>query len=106
MRLGELLSGLRVRSVTGDLDTEIFGLSYDSRHVSSGDLFFAIRGTRQDGNRFIPRAIAKGAGGVVSALAPVQSVDMPWIQVQDERAALAVIAGNFYEHPTQQLHVI
>jgi UDP-N-acetylmuramoyl-L-alanyl-D-glutamate--2,6-diaminopimelate ligase len=106
MRLRELLSGLNARSVTGDLDTEISDLSYDSRKVSSGDLFFAIRGTRQDGNRFMPRAIAKGASAVVSALAPVTGIAMPWIQVHDERAALATIAGNFYEHPTRQLHLI
>src|SRR5262245_9956781 len=106
MRLGELLSGLNARSVTGDLDTDILGLSYDSRRTSSGDLFFAIRGTRQDGNRFMPRAIAKGAAAVVSALAPVSGLAMPWIQVQDERAALAHIAGNFYDHPTRELHLI
>jgi UDP-N-acetylmuramoyl-L-alanyl-D-glutamate--2,6-diaminopimelate ligase len=106
MRLGELLSGLHARSVTGDLDTEIVGLAYDSRQVSPGELFFAIRGTRKDGNRFMPKAIANGAVAVVSSLEPVRSVSMPWIQVSDERAAMAVIAGNFYGHPTRQLHLI
>ena len=73
---------------------------------SLGFLFFAIRGTRLDGNRFIPKAIAKGAAAVVSALAPVQSVAMPWIQVDDEREAMARIAANFYGHPTENLHLI
>jgi UDP-N-acetylmuramoyl-L-alanyl-D-glutamate--2,6-diaminopimelate ligase len=54
----------------------------------------------------MPKAIAKGAAAVVSALAPVSGLAMPWIQVQDERAALAQIAGNFYEHPTRELHLI
>ena len=71
MTLRELLSGLKVRSVAGDLDTEILGLAYDSRAVRPGFLFFAIRGTRLDGNRFMPKAIVKGAAAVVSALAPV-----------------------------------
>jgi len=106
MRLIELLSGLNARRVTGDLDTEILGLSYDSRQVTAGDLFFAIRGTRQDGNRFMPKAIAKGAVAVVSALDPVTSVAMPWIQVDDERKAMAVIAANFYGRPTGRLHLI
>jgi len=106
MTLRELISGLNARSVTGDLDTEILGLAYDSRHVSAGQLFFAIRGTRLDGNRFMPRAIAKGAVAVVSALDPVQGVAMPWIQVADERAAMATIAGNFYGHPTKDLHLV
>jgi UDP-N-acetylmuramoyl-L-alanyl-D-glutamate--2,6-diaminopimelate ligase len=106
MRLGDLLTGLKARRVFGDLDTDILGLAYDSRRVSAGDLFFAIRGTRQDGNRFMPKAIAKGAAAVVSALDPVQAVAMPWIQVNDERAAMAAIAGNFYGHPTKDLHLI
>jgi UDP-N-acetylmuramoyl-L-alanyl-D-glutamate--2,6-diaminopimelate ligase len=92
--------------VSGDLDTEIGGIAYDSRQVSAGDLFFAIRGTRMDGNRFIPRAVAKGAAAVVSALDPVDGVAMPWIQVADERRALAVIAGNFYRNPTRNLHLV
>src|SRR5690242_2833555 len=106
MTLGELLSGLRARSVTGDLDTEILGLAYDSRAVLPGYLFFAIRGTRLDGNRFMPKAITKGAAAVASALAPVSALAMPWIQVDDERSAMAAIAANFYRHPTRQLHLV
>src|SRR5438067_2870112 len=106
MTLHELLSGVNVRATNGDLDTEILGLSYDSRSVSLGFLFFAIRGTRLDGNRFMLKAIAKGAAAVVSALAPVQSAAMPWIQVDDEREAMARIAANFYGRPTENLHLI
>jgi UDP-N-acetylmuramoyl-L-alanyl-D-glutamate--2,6-diaminopimelate ligase len=106
MTLRELISGLKARGVRGDLDTEILGLAYDSRQVSAGDLFFGIRGTRLDGNRFMPRAIANGAVAVVSALDPVQTVALPWIQVVDERVAMAAIAGNFYGHPTKDLHLI
>ena len=106
MTIGELLKGCSVRSVTGDLDTEILGLAYDSRAVQPGYLFFAIRGTRLDGNRFMPKAIVKGAVAVVSALAPVPALAMPWIQVDDERAAMAAIAGNFFDHPTRKLHLV
>jgi UDP-N-acetylmuramoyl-L-alanyl-D-glutamate--2,6-diaminopimelate ligase len=106
MMLRELLSGLNARRVAGDLETPIAGIAYDSRQVSEGDLFVAIRGTRMDGNRFMPKAIAKGAAAVVSALEPVQGVPMPWIQVDDERAAMATIAGNFYGNPTRNLHLV
>src|SRR5678815_2357986 len=106
MTLGELLTGFNARRVTGDLETEILGLAYDSRRVSGGDLFFAIRGAKQDGNRFMPKAIAKGAAAVVSVLDPVQQLAMPWVQVVDERLAMAALAGNFYGHPTRRLHLV
>ena len=105
MKLRELLSGLNGR-ITGGLDTEILGLAYDSRKVLPGFLFAAIRGTRTDGNRFLPQAIANGAAGIVSCAPPLESLAMPWIQVDDERAALAILAANFYQHPTEELHLV
>src|SRR5215470_15208306 len=106
MNLRELLKGCSIRTVAGDLDVEILGLAYDSREVFPGCAFFAIRGTRTDGNRFVPKAIAGGAAAVVSASPPIASLRMPWIQVDDERAALAAMAGNFYGHPTWRLHLV
>ena len=106
MKVRELLEGCSVRTTAGDLDTEILGLAYDSRDVSPGYLFAAIRGTRTDGNRYVPQAIAKGAAAVLSASPSIESIAMPWIQVDDERAALAALAGNFFGHPTEKLHLI
>jgi UDP-N-acetylmuramoyl-L-alanyl-D-glutamate--2,6-diaminopimelate ligase len=105
MKLRDLLSGLNVRA-SGDLDTEILGLAYDSRGVAPGYLFIAIRGIRADGNRFVPEAVAKGAAAVVSSAPRLESVTVPWIQAEDERRVLAQSAGNFYGHPTERLHLI
>jgi UDP-N-acetylmuramoyl-L-alanyl-D-glutamate--2,6-diaminopimelate ligase len=106
MKLRELLKDCSIRTFAGDLDVEILGLAYDSRDVSPGCVFCAIRGIRTDGNRFVPKAIAQGAAAVVSASPPIPSLLMPWIQVNDERAALAGMAGNFYGHPTEKLHLV
>src|SRR5881628_3846820 len=106
MKLEELLKGCSLRAAAGDLGVEILGLAYDSRRVRPGDAFFAIRGTRMDGNRFVPNAIEKGAAAIVSALPATPPVSVPWIEVGDERLALARVAGNFYGHPTAQLHLI
>jgi UDP-N-acetylmuramoyl-L-alanyl-D-glutamate--2,6-diaminopimelate ligase len=106
MKLRELLKDCSIRTFAGDLDVEILGLAYDSREVFPGCVFFAIRGTRTDGNYFVPKAIARGAAAVVSASPPIPSLLMPWIQMNDERAALATMAGNFYGRPTEKLHLI
>lgn len=56
MKLRELLCGIEVLEVHADLETEISGVSYDSRQTKSGDLFAAIAGYETDGHRFIPMA--------------------------------------------------
>jgi UDP-N-acetylmuramoyl-L-alanyl-D-glutamate--2,6-diaminopimelate ligase len=106
MTLRELLAGCSVRSTAGSLDAEIGSIAYDSREVTRGTLFVAVRGTRTDGNKFVPQAIAKGAAAIVSSSLPITGIAMPWIQVDDERAALAGLAANFFRHPTRNLHLI
>ena len=59
MKLKTLLDQLEIVSATADPETEIRGISYDSRKTEEGDLFVAIRGFETDGHRFIPNAIEK-----------------------------------------------
>ena len=40
---------------------EIGGITADSRSVKRGDLFVAVPGTKTDGLRFVPQALAAGA---------------------------------------------
>ena len=60
-----------VASVTGgtprpvDPDREFSGVSIDTRTLTPGDLFVAIRGQRFDGADFAGAAIDAGAGGIV-----------------------------------------
>jgi UDP-N-acetylmuramoyl-L-alanyl-D-glutamate--2,6-diaminopimelate ligase len=107
MVLRSLLCGCNVRSTTGNLDAEVLGIAYDSRRVSPGFAFVAIRGTRSDGNRFVAPAIAGGAVAIVSAEPPPEGHHAPaWIHVADDRLALAILAANFYRHPTSALQLI
>jgi len=106
MKLRDLIAGCNVQAIFGDLETEIPGLAYDSRKVSPGFVFVAVRGMQTDGNQFIPQAIVKGAGGIVSSLPPNEAIAVPWVQVHDEREALACLAANFYCHPTTELQLI
>ena len=56
MLLKEILRDIPLLGMTADPETEIGGVSYDSRNTCPGDLFAAIVGTVSDGHRFIPAA--------------------------------------------------
>lgn len=63
------------------------GVAFDSREIVPGDLFVAMRGEATDGHRFIDRAIAAGAAGVITE----QPVDHPHVLVADSAAALTAL---------------
>lgn len=102
MRLAALLQGCAVVRVSGSVDVEVSALTLDSRQAGPGSVFFAVRGMKADGNAFVSDAIARGAVAVVSAL-PATNATAVWIQVQDERAALAAMAANYHGRPMDKL---
>ena len=104
MKLRELLRGLTVLECTADLEKEITNVFYDSRRVTEGSLFVAISGFAADGNRFIPMALSKGAVAVVTAKRPEGEV--PYILVESDRMALAMLGCNFYGHPAGAMTMI
>ena len=105
MKLRELLRDVPVRETQGDLDVEITSVTPDSRLVRPGALFVAIPGTAKDGTEFIAQAIEKGAVAVVTP-PPTAHRPLPTVTVDDPRAALAVIAANFYGRPAEKLSLV
>ena len=61
MKLKELIKDIEVLSTNAAPDTEISGISYDSRLTRPGDLFVAIKGFETDGHRYIPKAMERRA---------------------------------------------
>jgi UDP-N-acetylmuramoyl-L-alanyl-D-glutamate--2,6-diaminopimelate ligase len=106
MELRAVLDGCSVVHTRGDLNASISGITLDSRQVAPGFIFVAIRGFKADGNRFVPDAIARGASAIVSAVSGDNYPTTTWIQVSDEREALASLAASFYGHPARKLHAI
>ena len=104
MKLKELLKEICVLECTADLETEIESVHYDSRKVTENSLFVAISGFASDGNRFIPMALGKGAVAVVTAKKP--EGDAPYILVDSDRMALAMLGCNFYGHPAKSMTMI
>ncbi len=114
MRLSALLSALprdqgplRVEN-RGDDDPVIRSLTYDSRSVSAGDLFFALKGIDVDGHDYLQQAIDLGAAAVVVNEVP-SHLDLRGRSaavVRDSRRALAPIANQFYGDPSSELTLI
>lgn len=103
MKLRELLDGLDIVSMDADPDTEVTALVADSRKVTPGAVFVAVRGYESDGHRFIPAAVAAGAAVVIGEEAPEGT---PAVIVSDSRRAMAVAAGNFYGNPSRRMRMI
>ena len=105
MKLRELLAGLEILSANVDLETEIAGVSYDSRQVRPGELFVAFKGYTADGHRFIPQAMASGAAAALCQVPP-EDGNIPYVRVPDSRRALAVLGANFFGHPADAMTMV
>lgn len=120
MRLSEVIRGVTVSKMyyliygqmTPTQELEIQSVSYDSRNISRGGLFVAIRGTAADGHKFVGDAIDRGAGCVImedDSLLPdsffLHKGAMK-IVVPDSRIALAQVSSNYFGNPSEKLKMI
>ena len=104
MKLKELLKNIAVLESNADMEMDIESVAYDSRKVTPGSLFVAITGFASDGNRFIPMALEKGAKVVVTAKKP--EGEIPYVLVESDRLALAMLGVNFYGNPARSMTMI
>ncbi|MCI8680039.1 MAG: UDP-N-acetylmuramoyl-L-alanyl-D-glutamate--2,6-diaminopimelate ligase [Oscillospiraceae bacterium] len=104
MKLGELLHNIPILETNADLEQEITGVSYDSRHTSPGDLFIALEGYETDGHRFIPMAREKGAACVLCQKAPQDGG--PYVRTGDSRGALAQAGRNWFGDPAGEMTMV
>lgn len=95
--------GLRV-DLFGDPSTPVSGLSFDSRLVQPGDLFFCVPGTSTDGHRFAPEAVAAGAGAL--CVERRLDVDTPQLVVTDVRRVMARVSAAFFGSPVDALVIL
>ncbi len=110
MRLDEIIRGIAITDRRGRFDGEVARITCDSRQVTSGDLFVAVRGGAADGHDFIGQALAKGAAGILgeswpNEMAATNGERPNVVLVPNSRRALALTAANFYGQPSKKLHV-
>ena len=101
MRLDELIPGGGPAAGTA---VEITGVSYDSRTVRPGDLFFCVSGFRDDGHEFARGALDAGAAALV--VERPLGLGVPEVVVESARAAMAPVAARFYGDPSSELEVV
>lgn len=106
MRLRELLPLDEVEEAGGNLDQEITGLSYDSRQVRSGQIFFAIAGENFNGHEFIPQALRSGAAAMVVAQKQTWPPGATWIRTKNVRRTMGLWGAHFYGRPSRRMKVV
>lgn len=106
MIIRELIQHIETE-VTGNDQVSCLHLTFDSRQVGEGSLYFAIKGTQIDGHHFIADAVSKGAMGIVcEKLPPHMDPAVVYILVKNSQEAMAHIASAFYGHPSRQLKLV
>jgi UDP-N-acetylmuramoyl-L-alanyl-D-glutamate--2,6-diaminopimelate ligase len=105
--LKDILYKVNIEAVKGSTEAIINKIEFDSRKVELNDVFVAIRGTISNGHDFIEKALNQGASVIVCDTFPELIVNgVTYILVKDTNLALAFLAANFYDNPSQNLKLV
>ncbi|RWF65308.1 MAG: UDP-N-acetylmuramoyl-L-alanyl-D-glutamate--2,6-diaminopimelate ligase, partial [Mesorhizobium sp.] len=103
MKLKDLAGILSVEG-TASFDTEVTGISSDSRQVAPGVVFFALAGTKADGTVYAADAASRGAVAIVAGKgSAVAGLPVPVLSVDDPRLALALSAARYFGRQPQTM---
>ena len=114
MRLDTIIKNSSCGLISGDGKTQISAICCDSRKVTPGSLFVAVKGFASDGHLYIASAISKGAAAIVyedtetteNQINASESKGIALIKSESARYALAIIAANFYDNPSRKLTLV
>ena len=107
MKLEEIIQGVAIEEIKGDILKEIKGIHIDSRLVEEGDMFVAVKGIQTDGHAYIEKAIEKGAIAIVCETLPEHiNEQLTYIKVNHTEDLVGKLATTFYGNPTSKLKLI
>ena len=107
MLLKDVLYKVALRSVAGSTDNEVKDVQIDSRRITNGSVFIAVKGVAMDGHEFIDKAIGAGAKTIVCEELPASlKENINYVQVENSAEAAAHIAHNFYGQPSEKLKLV
>ena len=105
--LKDILYKVSINAVVGPTEVSVDHLCFDSREVEANAVFVALKGTLVDGHNYIERAIEKGARAIICEVLPENFKNgITYVAVNDSALALAQVAANFFEHPSQNLKLV
>ncbi len=106
-QLKDILYKVHIEAVHGATDITISKIEFDSRKIELNDVFVAIRGTLSDGHDYIEKALSLGAIAVICEEFPNVIVNgVTYIKVKDTNEALAFLAANYYENPSENIRLV
>ena len=107
MKIKEIIVNCNLLELIGDKNIDITKVSFDSRTVEPGTMFFAVKGTQTDGHAYIDTALEKGASAIVCEKLPKTLKDgVTYIRVDDSAYVLGVAVSNFYGNPSRSLKLV
>jgi UDP-N-acetylmuramoyl-L-alanyl-D-glutamate--2,6-diaminopimelate ligase len=105
--LKDILYKVSINKVIGNTNVAITNVEFDSRKVSLNDVFVATRGTVSDGHEYIKNAVNQGAIAIVCEELPEDTVNgITYVKVDNAQKALAFMASNFYDNPSDNLQLV
>ena len=115
MRLDRIIKNSGASIVEGSGSIDITSICSDSRKVTAGAAFIAVKGFASDGHDYIPMALGKGARVIVYedqerfdslGLHPEQTEGAVFVKTDSARYTLAIMAANFYDNPSEKLTLV
>lgn len=104
MLFSRLISAAADQVLEARGDCEIGALFMDSRKKVERGLFFCIPGARFDAHSFAPQAIGNGAAALV--VTRFLELDVPQVKVKNVRAAMSLMAAEFFGHPDREMKLL
>lgn len=107
MKLEQVISATTPVQVAGEINKEITGVEMDSRKVTAGCMFVAVKGTQSDGHAYIDSAVQAGAVAVACQEMPDHvSPDVTYVCYADTEAVVGTLATTFYGNPTRRMKLV
>jgi len=107
VKIEDILTGISIDSLSGEVNAVISNIEFDSRKVTPGSLFVAVKGSRSDGHNYINEAISSGALAVICEILPGDTdKKICWIKTRDSAEALGIAASNFFGSPSSSIKLV